>query len=101
MAVARLAMAGNIILQICAVTGHIGKTAHQIMRHYLIVNKDMADVTIDMDEKGRDRNLTVSVSKLCSDITGEFDSAGSIVELPRSLLKSSSGSKQKRIGGRL
>lgn len=44
-----------------------------------------------MDEKGRDRNLTVSVSqslrKLYSDIAGEFDSAGSAVELRRSLLK--------------
>lgn len=46
-AVARLAMAGNIILQICAVTGHQEKTAHQIMCHYFALNKDMADVAID------------------------------------------------------
>ena len=46
-AVTRLAMAGCTVPQICAITGHREQTAHQIMRHYLALNSDMANAAID------------------------------------------------------
>lgn len=46
-AVTRLAMADCTIPQICSITGHSEKTAHQIMRHYLALNANMADAAID------------------------------------------------------
>jgi hypothetical protein len=41
-----LAMAGCTIPEICAITGHSLKTAHDILKHYLALNQDMADAAI-------------------------------------------------------
>lgn len=45
-AVTWLAMAGCTIPEICAITGHSLKTAHDILKHYLALNQDMADAAI-------------------------------------------------------
>lgn len=45
-AVTWLAMAGCTIPEICAITGHSLKTAHEILRHYLALNAEMADAAI-------------------------------------------------------
>lgn len=41
-----LAMAGCTIPEICSITGHSMKTAHDILKHYLALNEEMADAGI-------------------------------------------------------
>lgn len=44
--ITRLALAGCNIHQLCAITGHEEKTAHQILRHYVVTTPEMADAAI-------------------------------------------------------
>ncbi len=46
-AVTRLALAGCEVYEICAITGHSQRRAHDIMRHYMVLTADMADTAID------------------------------------------------------
>jgi len=55
--VTRLAMAGRTLYQIAAITGHTYQSIQRILRHYLALNRDMADAAIDglvawMDREG-------------------------------------------------
>ena len=45
-AVTWMALAGNTLPQICAVSGHSLKGAHDILKHYLALHPDMADTAI-------------------------------------------------------
>jgi integrase len=45
-AITNLAAAGATIPEICAISGHSERSAHQILRHYLALNPDMADSAI-------------------------------------------------------
>ena len=44
--VTTLALAGSTIPEICAVTGHSETSAHQVLKHYLALNSEMADSAI-------------------------------------------------------
>jgi len=45
-AITWMALAGNTLPQICAVSGHSLNGAHQILKHYLALHPDMADTAI-------------------------------------------------------
>lgn len=45
-AITWMALAGNTLPQICAVSGHSLQGAHQILKHYLALHPDMADTAI-------------------------------------------------------
>lgn len=45
-AITWMALAGNTLPQICAVSGHTFNGAHQILKHYLALHPDMADTAI-------------------------------------------------------